>query len=599
MSERLARWMAAIGLLFLAFAVSCRKLGDFDLPWHLATGKLIWATDGIPRVDDLAYTHGIVKYTEVISDILFYAAVRAGGPLGLQILGGLLAALVGALILRRAQRSRQPAYLATALVLCAIQSWFVVRSTTLALGLFSLGLLFLHIHRTQPSTRTGRTALWSLIVVQFLWANIHGSAVLGIILLAWYFCSRCLATVFRARDLRCLPACDRGHVRETGMVVAVSILATMLNTAGPKLLLGPFRGSERLQIFSEWARPSWSFLMQNEPVVLACFGLALIALVVGRSQDTQSRLPSVLDVGHVVLAILFAITAIRLLPLAAILLTAWIGGRLAHWAVRIPAAACAAFLFVPPILAYANPSIPRGIGWDTTHFPEGAVQYVEKHELRGAMWNSIPYGGYLAWRLHPKYRVFMDGRNTLARDAALVDLALASEQNPKAFDYAAQQFDMQWAIVPAFEGSGFGTAMAGSKAWAMVYLDDSSAVYVRRNGPNGELARQGYEWLRHRTSPQDALLAALAPNGPGSHLAHDGQLASEQAPSSPRAAFLQGCGAVALRRQDDFDHALTSIQRLAPAHPTIGVLRWAWGKKEGSSRPDSRSPGGLEPGIEE
>ena len=88
---------AAFALAAAVLAATLRKLGDFDLPWHLATGRSILTqglTHGLPHAlthplsfhptDDLSYTFsGAPLRGEFLADTLLFTAFRLAGPLGL------------------------------------------------------------------------------------------------------------------------------------------------------------------------------------------------------------------------------------------------------------------------------------------------------------------------------------------------------------------------------------------------------------------------------------------------------------------------------------------------------------------------------------
>jgi hypothetical protein len=191
------------------------------------------------------------------------------------------------------------------------------------------------------------------------------------------------------------------------------------------------------------------------------------------------------------------------------------------------------------------------------------------------MWNFLPYGGWLAWRLHPRYQVLIDGRTGWQHDPALVARVRESELDAAAFEALAADLEVQWAVTRATEGEAHGLGVARSGAFVMVHLDDISAVYVRREGPNAGLAASGYRVLRHLTDPAQWFEAARRGTG-AEDLAHDGALALEQDPESPRAAFFAACGAFATRDRPRFDDSVAVLERLAPGHPALGLLRAAW-----------------------
>src|SRR5436190_1810235 len=75
-----------VALVVACLCGAARRLGDFDLPWHLATGRQLMLQGSIPSVDDFSYSfRGAPLRGEYLSDLLLYLAQRAGGPGGLQL----------------------------------------------------------------------------------------------------------------------------------------------------------------------------------------------------------------------------------------------------------------------------------------------------------------------------------------------------------------------------------------------------------------------------------------------------------------------------------------------------------------------------------
>jgi hypothetical protein len=237
--------------------------------------------------------------------------------------------------------------------------------------------------------------------------------------------------------------------------------------------------------------------------------------------------------------------------------------------------ACAGSTLLVSARVLSTP-LPLGVGFDTSHLPEGAARWVEQHHPVDAMWNSPPFGGYLAWRLYPDVRILMDGRHGLAYDLADVTAVDASEQDPAAFASLVQAHHIEWAVTRAFEGTASGVPLATSSDWTMVFLDDVAAVYVRHDGPDAPLAATGYFLLRHLFSPEEILSLAVRGGKSAAPLAHDGALAAQQAPGSPRSMFLGACGAIAVRDATLFHAYVDHLAALAPGHPALGALRQAW-----------------------
>jgi hypothetical protein len=547
-------------------------LGDFDLPWHLAFGRLIASAKSIPRVDALAYTHRPIEYAEFVADLLLYGVMRLGGPLGLQVLGGVLTMLV-LWVLSRKLRSGPAGVLVAASAIAAAGAWFIVRPATLSFVLIAWTAVALEIHRSRPRSRAGRAPLASLIPVHLVWANLHGFVVIGVAMVVAYLLYRSACAAGRGRLPRLLPTTDATDLRWTSGVAIGVLGASMVNLAGPKLLLGPLRAIPDVGRVTEWEPTSLGFLLNHEPVALVYAIVVMALLVFGREPASKVRPPSTWDVGVALMGLVLASSAVRLVAVAAILTAPMAARRLAGLLPSTPRAWLTSSL-APVLLALwmsMRPGTTFGVGFEPDHFPEPAVQFVRDHKVAGPMWNSSVYGGYLSWRLYPQHLVLMDGRTGWVHEPRVVALASRSEREPDAFRALDREFGFQWGICRAFEGEVFGLPLAADAAWTMVFWDDVSAVYVRRDGVNRELAAYGYRLLRHLT-PLAAVVDLAVRGERVADLGHDARLAVRHAPASPRTAFLEAAEAIARRDSDGFSKAVDRVSRLSANSVPVDIL---------------------------
>jgi hypothetical protein len=568
-----------LGVVATGVVVSARMLGDFDLPWHLAFGRLIASAKSIPRVDALAYTHRPIEYAEFVADLLLYGLMRLAGPLGLQVLGGLLTMLV-LWVLSRKLRTGPAGLLVAASAVAAAGAWFIVRPATLSFVLIAWTAVALEIHRSHPLSRSGRATLASLVPVHLLWANLHGFVVVGVTMVVAYLMHRVACAAGRGRLPRLLPTMDATALRWTSGVAIGVLGASMVNLAGPKLLLGPLRALPDVGRVTEWEPTSLGFLLHHEPVALVYAIVVVALLVFGREPASKARTPSTWDVGVALMGLVLASSAVRLVAVAAILTAPMAARRLAGLLPSTPRAWLTSSL-APVLLALwmlMRPGTTFGVGFEPDHFPEPAVQFVRDHKVAGPMWNSSVYGGYLSWRLYPEHRVLIDGRTGWVHEPRVVALASRSEREPDAFRALDREFGFQWAICRAFEGEVFGLPLAADAAWTMVFWDDVSAVYVRRNGVNREMAAYGYRLLRHLT-PLSEVLNWARRGHRIVDLGHDARLAVEQAPTSARAAFLEACAALARRDAGGFAEAVERVRALSLSTGPVRALSEAWERR--------------------
>jgi hypothetical protein len=580
LADRIAVALQIAGVVLVGVAISLRRVGDFDLPWHMAYGRAIVATRSIPRIDDFAFTHRPIQYAEFLADLLLYGVQRVGGPLGLQVLGGLCGVTIALLMLAASRPYQATAPIVVAASLAAMNAWLIVRPATLSFVLVALFVFLLDAHRERGSRR----ALAALAVLQILWANVHGFVVLGMGLLALYAAYRSAARVFDKRFPTLFPGRD-GHDAWFAVAAAgAGLVLSLINLGGPRLLLGPLRTSGDFDLVTEWATTTPRFILWTEPGVGIVLALFLLAVLLGREPRTGRRCPPALDIALGAAAIALGASAVRLLPVSAILVCPFVARRLSAvvpptgW-VRV--AGSLSIVLAAGFMAL-RPGTELGVGFDMQHYPEGAVGYIRSARPQGRMWNFMPFGGWLVWRLYPDYRVMVDGRSAWVHDPALWKRALESDRRRDAFESIARDLDLQFAVSRASEGELFGEGVASAPGWQMVYWDDCSAVYVKRGGPNEALAVDGYRLLRHLTPPGQVLVWAMTRPDLSVDLARDTALAAAQAPDSPRAAFLDGCGAIATRDAERLRRARDRLEALAPGHPAIRILAEAW---TGSDRP--------------
>lgn len=289
-------------------------LGFFVTPdtWlALVAGRLV-ARDGPPATDTLAaWTAGRDWVDQQwLGQWLLYVGWRAGG---LVLVGVAHAAVVIAtfcLALLGARR-REGTPGAVALVgLLAITPILLVagniRTQTFALPLFVGVLWLLAADSRRPSARV----LWTLPLL-LLWANVHGSVLIGVALAV-------LAGLLR------LDAVRRGAAggRTVGFALVIAPLATLVATPYGTRTLSYFRdvlGSREIKaIAPEWMAPAL------EPVQIPFFLLAGLTLVLlGRNRDRLTLFEQLVLVGSLIGALQaarnlawFGLAATLLLPVA-------------------------------------------------------------------------------------------------------------------------------------------------------------------------------------------------------------------------------------------------------------------------------------------
>ena len=579
--QRLGQGLFGAGVLEFAAVLAARPLADADLGWHLAEGRAIVGSLAIPAVDPFAYTHRPVQRVDLIGDVLLYLTARLGGPAALQVGGALLALAIAVALLALTRRAAPSSRLIVALSLAGLSSWLLVRPVMLSFLFFPVLLLLLQTHREAPASRSGRRALALVLPLLFLWSNTHGFAILGATLALAYAGCRLGARIARGRSswlAALFPPADGEAAGWSAGVILASVLAMMVTPGGPRAVFGgPLRALNDVTYVTEWAHTGASFLYGTEQAAALVLVVTMVALVAGREPDGR-RCPPLFDLVVLALALVLGRAAIRFIPVAILLAAPFSARRLGTLIPVTPlmhvATGFAMLLVAPAILL--RPGLSLGVGFDRRFQPEGAVEYILSARPSGHMWNFSPYGGYLIWRLYPEHLVLMDGRTAWVHDPSVSLRVEQSNFDRGVFLGLVEEFDIQWAVSRAGYQEPFGVPLTRAAGWVMVYVDDYSAVYVRRDGPNRALADAGYRLLDHLMPLEAVLGLAMSPTTDPEALAQDAALAVRQDPSSARAALIQVCAALSLRDRAGFRAAMERLDTLVPGNPAIPALERAW-----------------------
>ncbi|HYA68611.1 MAG TPA: hypothetical protein VED63_07750, partial [Acidimicrobiales bacterium] len=301
----------AVGCL-LAWRDALRTGLIDDVFWHWAAG--VWMLDHhqVIRHDVFSYTvSGRPWYTpEWGYDVLLAESVRAIGPTAFWWLSAGVASLTVVVVAARS-RLLGAGWTWTGL-LCleagaAITLFLDDRPQMVGYLLLALVLLVLTMARRRPLW------LWSVPVLFVVWANVHGSYLLGLALLTLEAVAA-FVPLHRGRVSVSAPLAKGPAVA----VLAASAAATLVNPFGPGVYtsaLGVTFNSTIRQLIGEWQSPDF-----HDPTTMAVIVLP-IAITVAYLAFSRRPVPAV-DLALTAFLLVSTLDAVRFLPLFAI---AWCG----------------------------------------------------------------------------------------------------------------------------------------------------------------------------------------------------------------------------------------------------------------------------------
>jgi tetratricopeptide (TPR) repeat protein len=522
-SPAVPRWprgllLAAAAILLLVLFSG--EIRDTDIWLHLKTGQHTLETRALTVPDPFSYTSGIgaAKYSyfnlthEWLAQIIMYLTYTLAGFPGL-VLGR-------ALVL---------------IVFCALVGWMAFRRTngfyiSLAAALAAAGVAF-HFQQSRPFLATfaglavtmaileSRRWIWLLPPVFLVWANCHAGFFLGWLVLGAY-CGEALIERLRKSQDRSLTVAapnrleprqgaatvrERSDERRLWLVSAACFLVSGLNPNGFRVVqvLFLYRSSGIQSDNLEWQRPIfWTPSMYS----FLLFGSLLALLLAYRRTRPVDWL---LYLGFAAISLMAVRNTIFLGLVGPVVMAAYLPKWRALPAAAVFAAAAVLLAYdVAPAMASGHAFALRAAEWQ---LPSGAADFIQKHQIRGRMFNPYETGGYLVWRLWPLQLDFIDPRGL--SEEAYVDYKriLMNSDSEKLL----RKYGIEMLVVEGFDYlSGQVYPLAAELAngrqaeWKLVYSDSKGVIFMRHpplgiaplNSPEAllqSLDKQCEEHLRH------------------------------------------------------------------------------------------------------
>lgn len=519
--------------LAYALLAGLRTVMDYDLGWQLATGRWVAQHHQVFSTDVFSYTaRGRPWIYPVGSGLIFYGVYLVGKYALLSWLGAAACVAAVALLLWK-----RPA-IAAALAILAIPM-IAVRTPPRA-DMFTVVLFAAFLSLLWRQHESGDARLWLLPMLMLLWVNLHLGFVAGLALVATYAVLEALEMLWPDRRQAAV-----ARLRRAWPWLAATFAATLVNPwkwgIYGALLRQETTTAAHSQRITEWepTRLNWTTISMNlslrspDGAVYVLLVVAAVAVLIAlwRRKPGAALLlcgSSWLALRHIRFQALFA--EVVVVVGSAMLLSA-LGGtweKVRHarpvWLTAVALAylmvglACLRSADLVSNRAYLGSTSLSNFGAGASWwFPEEASAFIERENIPGQIFNSYNEGGYLVWRLDPKYPDYIDGRalpfgpELFERNRAL----LATPPDSPEWQREAEKYGIHAIIVPLSRYNGVDLfpvlrQFCASAAWRPVYLDEVSGVFVRHTPESeGLIAKSGIDCA---TAP----LPRTAPQGDGS-----------------------------------------------------------------------------------
>ena len=480
----------AVILLAAAWVATWRPQVDPDAWWHVSIGKAVLA-GGIPATDPFSWLTAGDRFVahSWLWDVLMAMAYGAGGATGTSLLvvpvtAGIVAAVWALIGIAAPGIAPIPRSVLVVLGVVASLPLWAPRGQTLDV-LFVLATAFAIASYLRLGTRT---ALFALPVIGVLWANLHGSALLGLVAIL-------------AIGLLSLPigarwgVWPRPRVAPLAVAAVASLVAAMVNPYGPALLLYPFdRAVASAFSFDiiEWRSPDF-----RSPELLVARVLIASLLLLAAAWPRRRRDPFLLltAAGWT----FAALGAVRFLPIAALVVVAAaapaIGPSVARW------------LGIRPVsVGDAPPSAPRpapfvataavaslailAVGWSfimpsaqaaaiAHRQPVVALDVLAAQPCSGRILPAYGWAGYVIEMTGREVGAYGNSAEGPLAEQASVE-AVTSDPRPWLDGHA-----VEIALMPVT--GPLSHWLTEAEGWRLAYRDAQASIHVRSDLPDCQL----------------------------------------------------------------------------------------------------------------
>lgn len=499
---RLRRWLTPsladclfAAVLVWVFAVGGgwpALLADGDTGWHIRTGDFILDTHTVPTHDLFSFTKTGAPWFawEWLADVCFAVLHRQFGLKGVVAFTGLV--LSGSLcLLFRFMLWRGANVLAAlvfTLVACGASSiHYLARPHIFTLLLLTVALRLLERDQRRPSR-----AVWWLVPISALWANLHGG------FLGWIACL-VLVTIGAAFE----PPKSLARLRRRALLTVACLSATLLNPYGYRLhahALQYLRSGWVREVVQEFQSPKFRSESMLQFELLLFLGLVAAAILIQKKRWGDFLLllfwahAALVSVRHVPV---YAIVSAPVLAVeASVLWTRWTAARPRRSVPGIVRDLLHEFsgkqhssvwiIAVPAVILCLNLGIRWPLDFPAGRFPVAALagnlpQLAPAAGEMPRVLTTDQWGDYLIYRLYPRARVFVDGRSDFyGPELGRPYLRLMYPEYD--WDRILARYGLDLALLPV--EWPLAELLKRSPDWRIVYDDHQAILFARKQfGP--------------------------------------------------------------------------------------------------------------------
>ncbi len=465
-------------LCILAVAGTCVFLSWFKFKnpdgfFHLKIGQLILEQGRLLTTNTLSNLYADHPWgnPEWLFQVLLALAYQSAGWFGIAILKSSLAVALTLIVyfMARKLNSGQVASVALSLIfLSAVRFRITERPHLLSHVFFALTVMLVENYR-RGEKGPHRVILPAIFAV---WSNFHPGLIFGLI----YLGAIALSEMALGRRARCGSS---GRGRGLLIITLVCIGASLLNPLGYHVLTYGWEHREYHNVLG--ITEFMSAGPAAHPIFFLLAFLAVLAALLVKSVDVPVLLAKVIF-------FVLGVTYQRTIPdfsVLAVLVVAKALGCVGPTKGARGSSFVLAFIALVSILWCwnwdRNYTYRFGYGTLDDVLPAEAADFLSRESLPENLYNEFETGGYLAFRLFPRYHIFLDGRIP----AYPRDFLITPHQRNTGASWSSRlaKYNINSAVIviPLL------TTFFRGDEWAVIHWDDRYAVVVRRSRAEPQL----------------------------------------------------------------------------------------------------------------
>ena len=525
--KKLSYWLGLLplGAIFgLVFYLAHLEIKDLDLWLHIGVGRYIVTNGVVPFTDILSCSIAGTPWVnhEWLFQVIVYNIFQTWGPDGLIQMQVVIVTLTMALLLILGYNKDKQLILILTLYLVGMvyHQRFTIRPDLYSLFFFTFYIFVLSLHIDK------KWSVAALVITQVLWSNIHGFFFFGPLFLLIGLVSEWLKRHAR------LPyqwnksgRLNDGEYKRLKIMFGLVILACLVNPYFVEGAVYPLRvffslsGENKVffEHIQELQRPlAWNSLFVSNDFL---FYKVLILLSVVTFIFNRRRI----DISALLFWLVFFIFSIKaarnvaFFALAAYLVILTNALNIFYKDI-VPlrftdkkfmhlTSAIAKLLFLVWVFQSAEVLALQGYydldkyerksefgGVSLRSYPDKAVDFLERNDIRGNFFNDFNSGAYLVGRVFPNIKVFIDGRTEVYGGKFFAQYRKMWEEGDSAlFEEAIKKYNLTGALLNSARQHIPEKVLKyfyENKGWAVVYFDYDAVIFLRRVPENQEYIDQ-------------------------------------------------------------------------------------------------------------